>query len=360
MIAHDDTTVSQLHQVYQEWPKIDLHRHLPGAIPFNIWWQIVQEKQVPLPSQDPDELLQMMSIRGKHDLKTFLKCFDVVDLVYVDADVIERLTYEVIADAAREKLIYLELRYSPTRMAQSARISTATALEASIAGKERAVAEHDIEVALIAGLSREMGVETCAREAAVIADFAGYGVAGIDLLGNEIDYPASWFAPIFQPLAENGTLGITVHAGESSNAASVGDAILQLGATRIGHGVRSEEDPNVLALVKERGVTLEMCPTSNVQTQATEDYETHPLPRYLRAGVRVTINSDDPTISGIDLAHEYAVATALMGMSEEEVRTTLYMAVDAAFTSNESKKRLRARLGHFFAEEDRVAGDEEG
>lgn len=346
-----NSTLARLHQAYQQWPKIDLHRHLPGAIPFDIWWQIVRKKRVPLPSQDPDELRQMMSIRGKHDLKTFLKCFDVVDLVYVDAEVIEQLAYEVIADAARENLIYLELRYSPTRMAQSAGIPTAEALEATIAGKERAVAAHDIEVALIAGLSREMGVDRCAREAAVIAGFAGRGIAGIDLLGNEIDYPASWYAPIFQPLAKSGALGITIHAGESSNAASVADAILHLGATRIGHGVRCEEDSDVLALVKERDVTLEMCPTSNVQTQATEDYDTHPLPRYLRGGLRVTINSDDPTISGIDLAHEYAVATALMGMPAAEVQTTLYMAVDAAFASDENKKRLRSRLDRFFAEQ---------
>lgn len=335
---------------FQAWPKIDLHRHLPGAIPFETWWRIVRQKGVALPSEDPAELRRGMSITGKHDLMTFLKCFDLVDLVYVDAETIEALTYEVIAGAAREGLIYLELRYSPTRMAQSAGISTAAALEATIAGRERALADHDIAVELIAGLSREMGVERCAAEAEVMTRYAGRGIAGIDLLGNEIDYPASWYAPIFQPLAQEGVLGITVHAGESSNAQSVADAIQELGATRIGHGVRSEEDPSVLALVKERGIVLEMCPTSNVQTQATADYDTHPLSRYFRGGVRVTINSDDPAISQIDLAHEYAAATALMGMGAEEVQATLYTAVDAAFTDEQTKEQLRARLDRFFAE----------
>lgn len=346
-----DDSLEALHGVYQRWPKIDLHRHLPGAIPFDTWWRIVREKGVTLPSDDPAELRRRMSISGKHDLKTFLKCFDLVDLVYVDAETIEQLTYEVIADAARDGMIYLELRYSPTRMAASAGISTAAALEATIAGRDRALAGHDIAVELIAGLSREMGVERCAAEAKVIAGYAGRGIAGIDLLGNEIDYPASWYAPIFRPLAEEGVLGVTIHAGESSSAQSVADAILELGATRIGHGVRTEEDPAVLALVRERGVTLEMCPTSNVQTQATADYDTHPLPRYHRDGIRVTINSDDPSISQIDLAHEYAAATALMGMSPAEVRTTLYTAVEAAFTAEETKERLRAHLDQFFATE---------
>jgi adenosine deaminase len=345
-----ESDFSALHAYYQAWPKIDLHRHLPGAIPFETWWRIVRQKGVALPSEDPAELRRGMTITGKHDLKTFLKCFDLVDLVYVDAETIEELTYEVIAGAAREGLIYLELRYSPTRMAESARISTAAALEATIAGRERALADHDIAVELIAGLSREMGVERCTAEAEVIARYAGRGIAGIDLLGNEIDYPASWYAPIFQPLAHEGVLGITIHAGESSNARSVADAIQELGATRIGHGVRAEEDPAVLALVQERGIVLEMCPTSNVQTQATADFDTHPLPRYFRGGVRVTINSDDPAISQIDLAHEYAAATALMGLTPVEVQAMLYTAVAAAFTDAQTKGQLRARLDRFFAQ----------
>lgn len=344
-----EPAIEALYHSYQAWPKVDLHRHLPGAIPFDTWWRIVREKGVALPSEDPEELRRMTTISEKGDLKTFLKCFDVIDLVYVDAETIEELTYKVIAEAAREKLIYLELRYSPTRMAQSAGISTAEALEATIAGKQRALADYDIEVSLIAGLSREMGVERCAAEAAVIASYADRGIAGIDLLGNEIDYPAEWYAHIFQPIAREGRMGITIHAGESSHADSVEAAIRYLGATRIGHGVRSEEDPAVLDLLRERNVTLEMCPTSNVQTQATPEYTTHPLPRYLRDGIRVTINTDDPCVSQIDLAHEYAVATGIMGLSEAEVAQTLRYAIDAAFTTDETKARLRAKLEGFLA-----------
>jgi adenosine deaminase len=336
-------------RAYQTWPKVGIHRHLPGAIPFETWWRIVRAKRVALPSEDPEALRRMVTISGKADLKTFLKCFDVIDLVYVDAGTIEELTYGAIAEAEREGVIYLELRYSPTRMAEQAGISTAEALDATISGKQRAVADHDIEVSLIAGLSREMGVARCAREAEVIAGYAGRGIDGIDLLGNEIDYPAAWFAPIFRTIAREGRLGITVHAGESSPASSVKDAILQLGATRIGHGVRSEEDPAVLDLLRERGVTLEMCPTSNVQTQATPEYGTHPLPRYLRSGLKVTINTDDPSVSQIDLAHEYAVATTIMGLGEAELLRTLHHAVDAAFTSAETKARLRAELATFAA-----------
>lgn len=340
-------SVEERRRAFQAWPKVDLHRHLPGAIPFDSWWRIVRQKEVALPSDEPQVLRRRMTISGKADLKTFLNCFDLIDLAYVDAETIEELTYVAIADAVRENLIYLELRYSPTRMAQSAGIATAEALEATIAGKRRAIADHDIEVTLIAGLSREMGVARCAVEADVISTYAGQGIDGIDLLGNEIDYPAAWFAPIFQSLAREGKLGITVHAGESSPAQSVRDAVLQLGATRIGHGVRSEEDPSVLDLLRQRNVTLEMCPTSNVQTQATPAYTTHPLLRYLRQGISVTVNTDDPCVSQIDLAHEYAVATTLIGLTEAELLQTIYSAVDAAFTSDDVKARLRQELEGF-------------
>lgn len=329
---------------FQTWPKIELHRHLPGAIRFETWWDIVSRSGVSLPTIDPGQLRRLMTVSGQSSLKEFLKCFETINLCFVDAAALERITYEAIADAWAENIIYLELRFSPTRMAQRANISTAAALEAVIAGRQRAIADFPIEVGLIAGLSRELGVGTCAVEAEVIASYAGRGIAGIDLLGNEADFPAEWFAPIFQPLARQGQLGITIHAGEAAGADSVRAAVVRLGATRIGHGIRAEEDPAVMALLKERRVTLEICPTSNVQTAATPELSTHPLARYLRAGLKVTINTDDPQVSQIDLAHEYELAASTLGLTEAEISQTLHYAVEAAFTTAEIKAHLKKTL----------------
>jgi adenosine deaminase len=329
---------------FEAWPKVELHRHLPGAIRFETWWDIVTENEVALPTTEPSQLKALMTVSGQSSLKEFLRCFDTIDLCFVNDEAIERVTYEAIADAVAEKIIYLELRFSPTRMAQRANISTAKAIEAVISGRQRAVTDFPIEVGLIAGLSREMGVEKCAEEAEIITDYAGRGIAGIDLLGNEADFPAEWFAPIFQPIARRKELGITIHAGEASGAESVRTAVLQLGATRIGHGIRAEEDPAVAALLKERGVTLEICPTSNVQTAATPDLSTHPLARYLRAGIKVTINTDDPQVSQIDLAHEYGVAASGLGLTEREISQTLHYAVEVAFTTEQVKQRLKDAL----------------
>jgi adenosine deaminase len=329
---------------FQTWPKVELHRHLPGAIRFETWCDIVSQNQVLLPTTSPTELRRLMTVSGQSSLKDFLQCFDTIDLCFVNDEAIERVTYEAIADAVTENIIYLELRFSPTRMAQQANISTAEAIEAAIAGRQRAAAVFPIEVGLIAGLSRELGVEKCAAEAEVITSYARRGIEGIDLLGNEIDFPAEWFAPVFQPIAGRGELGITIHAGEASGAGSVRAAVLQLGATRIGHGIWAEEDPAVVALLKERGVTLEVCPTSNVQTAATSDLSTHPLARYLRAGIKVTINTDDPQVSRVDLAHEYEVVVSALELTEAEIAQTLHHAVEAAFTTDQVKKRLRRAL----------------
>lgn len=327
------------------WPKVDLHRHLPGAIRFDTWWRIVNEKHVVVPSDDPRELRASMTVNAQSTLKQFLKCFDLIDLCFVDADAIERITYEAIADAAAENVVYLELRFSPARLAQSADIPMEEVMDAVIAGRRRAAADLPTTVGLIAGLSRELGVGKCGDDARVIATYAGRGIDGIDLLGNEADFAAEDYAAIFRPIAEDGGLGITVHAGEAAGAESVKAAVLQLGATRIGHGVRAEEDPAVLALLAERGVTLEMCPTSNVQTGATQSLATHPLARYLRQGLKVTINTDDPAVSQIDLTHEYGVAASALGLTEAEIAQTLGYAIEAAFAPEETKEQVRKMLG---------------
>jgi adenosine deaminase len=329
---------------FEAWPKVELHRHLPGAIRFETWWEIVNQNHVTLPTNNPSELRKLMTVSGQSNLKNFLRCFDTIDLCFVNDESIERVTYEAIADAVAEKIIYLELRFSPTRMAQRANISTAKAIEAVIIGRKRAETDFPIKVGLIAGLSRELGVDKCAAEAEVITSYARRGIEGIDLLGNEVDFPAEWFAPIFQPIARQGKLGITVHAGEAAGADSVRAAVQRLGATRIGHGIRAEEDPAVVALLKERAVVLEVCPTSNVQTAATPDLSTHPLARYLRAGIKVTINTDDPQVSQIDLAHEYEVAALKLGLTEAEIVQTLHYAIESAFTTEQVKQRLKGAL----------------
>ncbi|MEW5817728.1 MAG: adenosine deaminase [Spirochaetota bacterium] len=331
---------------FQTWPKVELHRHLSGSVRFETWWNIVKQDRARLRTVDPMKLYHLLTVDGQLGLKDFLKRFDMIDLCFVDAATIEKVTCEAIADAVKENIAYLELRFSPTRMARRAGISTSEALEAVIAGRQRA-AGFPIEVSLITGLSRELGVRECAAEAEIIGSFADRGINGIDLLGNEADYPAAWFAPVFQSITCRNRIGITIHAGEAAGAENVRSAILQLGATRIGHGVRSREDPAVLGLLKERGVVLEMCPTSNVQTAVVPNLSSHPLAHFLHEGVKVTINTDNPQVSQVDLAHEYKIATSTLGLSETEIFQTILYAIEAAFTTDRIKERIKNILKGF-------------
>jgi adenosine deaminase len=169
------------------------------------------------------------------------------------------------------------------------------------------------------------------------------GVVAIDLAGAEALYPTVGYRGLFERAKAAG-VPFTIHAGEADGPESVRAAV-EFGATRIGHGVRSHEDPNVVELVREKGVTLEMCPTSNRQTHAVEDMSRYPLRDFLAKGVRATLNTDDMGIEGTTLADEFGYMERDFGLTAEEERTLLRNSVDAAFTSQEVKAQLREQLG---------------
>jgi adenosine deaminase len=165
------------------------------------------------------------------------------------------------------------------------------------------------------------------------------GIVGVDLAGDEIHYSAAPFAPLFKRAAENG-LGITIHAGEAGGAANVREAVEVLHAQRIGHGIRSIEDSNVLQLLRQHGVTLEVCPTSNLQTGVVDNFGLHPLRDLYVLGVNVTINTDDPSVSDTSLTDEYMVAMMGLGVSLRDLRMCTRNSIRAAFLPPEIKQQL--------------------
>jgi adenosine deaminase len=167
------------------------------------------------------------------------------------------------------------------------------------------------------------------------------GVVALDLAGDEAGFPGDLFVEHFRRAREAG-LHVIAHAGEASGAGSVRQAVLALGAERIGHGVRSVEDPAVLELLDERRIPLEVCPTSNLHTSTFSDYRSHPLPFLLRRGLLATLNTDDPSISGIDLAHEYRIAREELDLDEVELLRLQENALHAAFLTPEERAELLA------------------
>jgi adenosine deaminase len=326
-----DKTIADLH-------KFDLHRHLEGAVRPSTVADICRAHGIELPTYDHDELGRLLCHHGQtENLAAFLQPFRIIKLCFVDREAIARLAYEAAEDAYLDNVRYVELRFSPEFMAFYYKLSLAEVMDGIVEGVDLAMKRMPVTSELIVSISRDMNPDimqmpwpTPVELANLAVEYADRGVVGLDLAGKENGYPPDLFIEPFR-IARDAGLGITVHAGEDDGPESVRDAIRHLGATRIGHGVRIVQDPEVVALAKDLGVTLETCPTSNVLTHAVESLDAHPLRHLFDAGVRVTVNSDDPTVCGIKLSGEYALAMDKFGFTPDEVRKLIRTAEEASF-----------------------------
>jgi adenosine deaminase len=336
---------AQLHAL----PKVDLHRHLEGSLRLDTLSEIAQEHGIDLPSYDIERLRPFVTVTDDEpDFHSFLQKFSLLRRFYTTQAAIERVAYEAVADAATDNIKYLELRFNPVALARVQGFSLAEVTTWVCNAVARAQRDYEVHTSLILQIGRDESVETASRIIDVAVAHRDQGVVGLDLAGDEVGYPAYVFAEAFRRGRKEG-LNITVHAGEAGRAENVREAIELLGAQRIGHGVRAIEDSSVLELIRERGVTLEVCPTSNLQTGVVSRFDTHPLPDLLALRLRVTINTDDPSISDTTLTDEYVVAVAAMGITLEQLKHTIVMAAEGAFQPPDERDRLvewfRVELG---------------
>ncbi len=327
---------AQLHAL----PKVDLHRHLEGSLRLQTMAEIALEHGIDLPSYDIEYLRPFATVTDDEpNFHLFLEKFTFLRRFFPTQAVVERIAYEAVVDAAADNIKYLELRFNPVALAreQDALLDQVVAWVCNIVAK----AERDCEIrtGLVLQIDRRGSVETAAQIADIALACQKDGVVGLDLAGYEAEYPSRRFADVFQRAKREG-LGITVHAGEEGEAENVYDAIEWLGAQRIGHGVRAIEDSQVLELVYERGVTLEICPTSNLQTGVVDRFGLHPLSDLLALNLRVTLNTDDPSISDTTLTDEYRVAMLTMGVTLEQIKRMIMMGIEGSFQPPEDRERL--------------------
>jgi adenosine deaminase len=321
-------------------PLIDLHRHLDGNVRLETVLAIGREHRVALPADTVEGLRPFGQVQGTTpSLMDFIAKFELLKLVFIDEDAIARIAEENVEDAFREGIAYIELRLSPAFMGERYHLDPAAVLRACCRGVRAGMAKYPVRAQLIGIMSRHLGEETCWRELDAAISCMGDGVVAIDLAGDERNFPGSRFVKHFRRAREAG-LRVTVHAGEADGPASVRQAIEELGAERIGHGVTAAQDPALLDLIAARGIAIESSPTSNLQTSTVPSYATHPLPMFLRRGLCVTLNSDDPGISAIDLPHEYRVARDEMGLGDAELRQLQLNALGAAFLPEGAKQAL--------------------
>ncbi len=324
------------------YPLVELHRHLDGNVRLETILDLGRQHGLDLPAWTPAELrphVQVMSTVP--DLLGFLAKFDVLRRILVDYDAIRRITRENLEDAVREGIDYIELRFSPYFMAEEHELDPIGVTE-TICDTIAAATDLPVLARPIVILSRTYGPALAEIELQAALELQPKGVVAIDLAGDEANFPGDLFLDHFERARAAG-LRVIAHAGEAAGPGSVWQAVFELQAERIGHGVRASEDPSLLAQLAERRVAIESCPTSNLQTSTVASYAAHPLPEFLRRGLLVSLSTDDPSISGIDLAHEYQVVQDQMGLSAAECRQLQENALATAFLTDGERQELAAR-----------------
>jgi len=320
-------------------PWIDLHRHLDGNVRLETILDLGRKHNLPLPASDVEGLRPHVQVtEPQPGILAFFTKFEWMTRVLVDYDACWRVAYENVEDAQREGLDYVELRFSPYFMSLANGLHPAGVVEAVCAGVAAGRRDFNPNVGLIGILSRTYGPETCWQELEALLTQREQIVA-LDLAGDEMHFPGELFVEHFKRGRQAGWQ-VTAHAGEAAGAESIWQAIRELGATRIGHGLRAVDDPALMDFMAEHGIGIESNLTSNVQTMTTPDYASHPLKAFLERGIPATLNTDDPGISAIDLAYEYNVAAPAAGFSPKQIRVLQGNALKAAFLSAEEKTAL--------------------
>jgi len=328
-------------------PKAELHCHLDGSVRPTTLLDLGREYGVPMPETSAKALAHHMYVRDARHLEDYLTRFDVTLGVMQSERALERISFELGEDAAADGVRYIEVRFAPV-LNQRWGMSLEEAVEASLRGLARAQAAHGIVGRIIVCGLRHLSPDVSLELARLAVAFQGKGVVGFDLAGGEAGHPASAHRAAFLHAREHGMF-CTCHAGEGAGPESVADAVHVCGAQRIGHGTRLIEDPRLTDELAKNGIAIEACLTSNVQTHAAKDYESHPLRAYFERGMRVTLNTDNRLMSGTTLIAEYAHAAKELEFSLDELCTLARNGFESAFLPDDERRALLALVDREFA-----------
>lgn len=325
---------------YSEMPKLDLHCHLDGSINLTLAQELLRERgeEVTLP-----ELRVRMQV-PEHctSLEEYLKTFALpLDLLQTE-DSLRRAAFQLAMDCAEERIVYLEARFAPMCCREGG-LTAEQAIRAVCDGLAGAQAKLTAEgryfrAGVIVCAMRHMTAEENSAAFRAARELLGCGVVGVDMAGAEAAYPNAMFRDLFA-VAVRLELPITIHSGETGNRDNIREAVA-MGARRIGHGTAMQGDRDLEQLLAERHIGVEQCPTSNLQTRAIPGISACPVREFLRAGVPVTLNTDNRTVSGITLTHEWSEVDRAFSLTREERDALLRNAIETSFADDEVKEEL--------------------
>jgi adenosine deaminase len=337
-------TFAPVSEDYRSLPKVDLHRHLEGSLRLSTMLEVARKHGMTIPASVV-RLSRLVQVQDEDNLTfdNFLAKFNTLRMFYRSPEVITRITYEAVEDAAKDNVRYLELRFTPVALSRAERFPIEDVTDWVCKAAKEAEKKYKVMVRLIASVNRHEPVELAEQVAWVAVEKGRENIVGIDLAGNEAQYPAKPFLPLFREARQAGMF-ITIHAGEWSGAPNVREAVEEFGAQRVGHGVRVLEDDFTTKLAKEHGTTFEVCITSNYQTGVVKELKEHPAPKMLAQGLNITFNTDDPSISQITLGNEYRVAVEDLKIPLDSLKQRVIAAAQSSFLPDNDKARLIANL----------------
>jgi adenosine deaminase len=325
-------------------PKVHVHCHLEGTLRAHTFVELTDRYGLSTryrPGEEMDGPRDPAEVYRFADFGEFLLTFAAVSRALARPEDYARLAREFVDDALAQNVVYGELFISPSVWTFFNRELDVRETVQAVASELRRARKRGVEFSLIVDLTRNFGTELAMRTARLAAQLTDQGVIGVGLGGDEVRYPAQLFAEPFAYARSEGLRSVA-HAGEAAGVESVRAAI-EIGAERIGHGIRALDDGELLALLKERKIPLEVCPTSNYCTGVVRRDDLHPFLRLDEAGVSVTIDADDPALFGSSITDEYVHVAKHGGM--ELLERFIAQAVDASFLSDAAKQALHERIG---------------
>lgn len=305
-------------------PKILLHVHLDGCVRINTANEIL----------DKDVSKDMVVTSDCKDLNEYLKKFDIPISIMQTKETIKRISYELALDLKKDNVVYAEIRFAPIL-----HIKKGLSLDEIVDSVLEGLKNVDIKTNLILCMMRGFSFEDNEKIVYLAKKYLDKGVCAIDLAGAEAIYKTKDYEELFI-LAKKMDIPFTIHAGEADGIDSIKSA-LDFGAQRIGHGVKSIESDCIVKRLINNNITLEVCPTSNIDTCIVDDYKTHPIKKLYDMGVKITINTDNNTVSNVDLSKEYELLTENFDFNKNDLLEFNINAIDAAFISFDEKEILK-------------------
>lgn len=319
--------------------RIDLHNHLDGSLPVKTVLKLAELSGVSLPAYSIEELKNYLTVSPDcTSLNEYLEKFAIPISVLQTEECLELAVYDVLKDLSNRDVCYAEIRFAPGQHLQRG-LTQEQVTAAAIRGLERAEHEFPIRAQLILCCMRGAKSEINRETIEITKLFLGRGVCCADLAGAEAIFPTSDYFDLFA-YADSLDVPFIIHAGEADGPHSIWAAI-QMGAKRIGHGIAAIHDDDLMAHLKNKQIPLEVCVTSNVQTKGTESVECHPISKMLDFGICITVNTDNMTVSGTDLNHEFMLIRNKIGMTQEQEHRVTLNAIEASFLTETEKLQLK-------------------